>query len=84
MPQNKTFIDYLLHKNTTKLKFYIINEDVVSIRERHAAAKRLQNSLTCRDVVKQKVFFQTVKVIPSSKLRPRWRTMEVGVGDYPE
>jgi hypothetical protein len=30
MPQNKTYKDYLLHKYTTKLKFHIINEDVVS------------------------------------------------------
>ncbi len=48
-------------------------------RERHAAVKQQQSSLTCRDVVKKKyVEIQTVKVIPSSNLRPRWQTMEVG------
>ncbi len=30
MAQNETYKNYLLHKNTTKLKFHIINEDVVS------------------------------------------------------
>ncbi len=50
-------------------------------RERHAAAKQLQSSLTCRDVVKKtNVVIQTVKVISSSNLRPRWQTMEVGGG----
>ncbi len=47
-------------------------------RECHAAAKQLQSSLTCRDVVKKNVVIQAVKVIPSSNLHPRWWTMEVG------
>ncbi len=54
-------------------------------RERHAAAKQLQISFTCRDVVKKEVVIQTVKVIPPSNLRPRWPTMNVGGGeDSPE
>ncbi len=44
---------------------------------------QLQSSLTCRDMVKENVVIQTVKVIPSSNIRPRWWTMEVGV-DSPE
>ncbi len=64
-------------------KYVLLFNDKKSmlIRELHVAAKQLQSSLTCRDVVKKKnVVIQTVKVIPSSNLRPRWRTMEVGGG----
>ncbi len=46
------------------------------------SALQLRSSLTCRDVVKRNVVIQTVKVIPSSNLRPRWRTMEVGGGGF--
>ncbi len=45
-------------------------------RECHAVVKQLQSSPTCRDVVKNNnVVIQTVKVIPSSNLHPRWRAM---------
>ncbi len=63
---------------------HIRNDDIhIDDRERNAAAKQLQSSPTCRDVVKKKTH-KTVKVRPSSNLRPRWRTMEVGGGDSPE
>ncbi len=69
--------DYMLSR------LYVVRTMVLRLccqgyRERHS---QLQSSLTCRDVVKKKkknVVIQTVKVIPSSNLRPRWQTMEVG------
>ncbi len=51
--------------------------DGIHNRERHAAAK-LSYLWRCGKKNKKNVVIQTVKVIPSSNLRPRWRTMEGG------
>ncbi len=71
---NKHFtmnVKYVVSMNYTLSKIIIIKKCLFDFNRKC--------SLTCRDVVKKKkVVIQTVKVIPSSNLRPRWWTMEVG------
>ncbi len=69
---------YLLSIESSEIRSIFTKLRLDINREHHEAAKQMQSSLTCRDVVKKtNVVIQIVKVIPSSNLRPRWWTMEV-------